>query len=121
MKKLSRGSISFHRLFTARDLGVRSSETHIEQLIEIFLSIGEAVAARWIQMPRGILLLQMVPSDHASGAIYLYDRVGEDFYLFSFEAADDRLTVKDFGQLFQEYDLLQYAQRPELCCSPAAA
>jgi hypothetical protein len=121
MKKLSRGSISFHRLFATRDLGVRSSEGHVERVIEIFLSIGEAVAARWIQMPKGILLLQMVPTDRASEAIYLYDRVGEDFYLLSFEAADDRLTVQDFGQLFEEYNLLQYAQRPELCASSAAA
>jgi hypothetical protein len=121
MSKLSRGTISFNRLFATRDLGVRSSETHVDKVIEIFLSIGESVAARWIQMPKGILLLQMVPGDRASGAIYLYDRVGEDFYLLSFEAADENLTVQEFAQLLQEYNLLQYAQWPELCGSSAAA
>ena len=39
-----------------------------------FLNVGEALAARWIEMPRGILLLQSVPDQPASGAIYLYDR-----------------------------------------------
>ena len=62
-----------------------------------FLTIGDAVAARWIQMPNAILLLQMAPENPASGAIYVYDRLRQEFYLLSFEGAEDDLTVDDFS------------------------
>jgi hypothetical protein len=113
-----------HQLFEAKDLGVREQEARIEDIIKLFLSIGEAVAVRWIQMPRAILLLQMVPDDQNSGAIYLYDRVRGYFYLLSFEGADDTFTSEQFTQVLTEYNLLQYAERPELCalmCGAATA
>jgi hypothetical protein len=124
MQTLSRGNITIHQLFGAKDLGVREAETRIEEIIRLFLSVGEAVAARWIQMPKAILLLQMVPGDQASGAIYLYDRVRGDFYLLAFDGPDDSFTVEQFAEVVTEYGLLQYAQRPELCallCGAASA
>jgi hypothetical protein len=116
--------MSVHQLFGTNDLGVREKEARIEDIIRLFLSIGEAVAARWIQMPKAILLLQMVPDDQASGVIYLYDRVRGYFYLLSFEGADDTFTAEQFTQILTEYNLLQYAERPELCafmCGAATA
>lgn len=110
----SRGSISAHRLFSVRELGFGCPEPHVSRVIKAFLSIGEAVAARWIEMPKAIVLLQMVPDDPASGAIYFYDRQRQEFYLLSFEGADDTLTVEDFNQLLPEYNLLRYAERPWL-------
>jgi hypothetical protein len=65
-------------------------------------------------MPKAILLLQMAPENPASGAIYVYDRLRQDFYLLSFEGAEDTLTLDDFSQLLPEYDLLQYAEQPGL-------
>jgi len=41
-------------------------------------------------------MLVMVPDNPASGAIYIYDRVGQQFSLVSFEGADDTLTTQDF-------------------------
>jgi hypothetical protein len=108
----SRGNISVHRLFGVKELGMGNPEPYVDRVIKAFLAIGEAVAARWIQMPKAILLLQMAPENPASGAIYLYDRLHQDFYMLSFEGADDTLTQEDFSQLLSEYDLIRYAEQP---------
>lgn len=112
--ELSRGNMNAHRLFSIRELGLGNPEPHVDLVIRAFLQIGEAVAARWIQMPRGILLLPVAPENPASGAIYVYDRQRQEFYLLGFDGPDDNLTVQDFCQLFSEYNLLQYAEQPAL-------
>lgn len=114
MKGKSRGLTTAHRLFSVRDMGVGNPEPYVDRVINTFLGIGEGVAARWIQMPKAILLLQMVPDDPASGAIYIYDREREEFYMFSFEGAEDTLTVEEFADLVKEYNLLRYAEEPSL-------
>ena len=116
--QLSRGTITPHRLFTVKDLALGNPEPHVDRVIKEFLAIGDAVAARWIQMPNAILLLQMAPEDPASGAIYVYDRLHQEFYLLSFEGAEDNLTLDDFCQLLPEYDLLLYAEQPALLHVP---
>ena len=110
----SRGNLSAHRLFGIKELGLRDPEPYVDRVINIFLSIGEAVAARWIQLPKGILLLQMAPNNPASGAIYVYDRTNQDFYMISFEGSDDTLTLDEFSKILPEYDLLHYAEQPAL-------
>lgn len=112
--QFSRGTLTPQRLFSVKDLGLGNPEPHVDLIIREFLAIGDAVAARWIQMPQGILLLQMAPENPASGAIYLYDRVHQEFYMLSFEGPEDDLTVDDFLQLLPEYNLLQYAEQPTL-------
>jgi hypothetical protein len=114
----SRGHLTPHRLFSVKDLGLGNPEPHVDRVIREFLTIGDAVAARWIQMPKAILLLQMAPENPASGAIYVYDRLRQEFYLLSFEGAEDNLTVDDFCHLMPEYDLLQYAEQPTLLHVP---
>jgi hypothetical protein len=116
--QLSRGTITPHRLFTVKDLALGNPEPHVDRVIKEFLAIGDAVAARWIQMPNAILLLQMAPEDPASGAIYVYDRLHQEFYLLSFEGAEDNLTLDDFCHLLPEYDLLRYAEQPALLHVP---
>lgn len=110
--QLSRGTINAQRLFGVRELALRNPEPHVEFVIRAFVEIGEAVAARWIQMPRGILLLLVVPENPASGAIYLYDRDAQDFYMICFDGPDDDLTPDQFRDLFSEYNLIQYAEDP---------
>ena len=110
----SRGKLTPHRLFSVRDLGLGNPEPHVDRVIKAFLGIGEAIAVRWIQMPNAILLLQMAPGDAASGAIYVYDRLQQDFYMLSFEGAEDSLTLEEFSQLLPEYKLLRYAEHPSL-------
>lgn len=114
----SRGTITPHRLFSVQDMSVGNPEPHVERVINEFLQIGDAVAALWIQMPKAILLLQMAPENPASGAIYVYDRLRQEFYLLSFEGAEDDLTIDDFSQLLPEYNLLQYAEQPALLQVP---
>jgi len=120
----SRGPVTFHPLFTAEDIGLRK-EAGVEHAIKVFLHIGEAVAPRWLQMPRGVLLLQAVPDNPQSGAIYLYDRERQLFYLVTFEhGCDDSLTAAEFEQLVTEYDLLFWAANPDVlrdAVSPAIA
>jgi hypothetical protein len=110
----SRGNITIHHMWSVKDMGIGNPEPHVDRVIRVFLTIGEAVAARWIQMPKAILLLQMAPENAASGAIYLYDRQRQDFYMLSFEGADDNLTLEEFSQLISEYKLLRFAEQPEL-------
>ena len=116
----SRGNLSVHRLFGTKELGLRDPEPYVDRVINLFLSIGEAVPARWIQLPKGILLLQMAPNNPASGAIYVYDRTNQDFYMISFEGSDDTLTLDDFAEILAEYDVLRYAEQPALLQTPSA-
>ena len=110
----SRGAIRFDPLFTTADIGLRR-DASVEHVVKAFLHVGEALASRWIEMPRGILLLESVPDEPASGAIYLYDREGRLFYFVSFvDGCDDRLTVSEFDQLVAEYDLVSLAANPHL-------
>src|SRR5262249_31697394 len=90
-------------------------DASVEHVVKTFLNVGEAVASRWIEMPRGILLMQSVPEEPASGAIYLYDREDQIFYFVSFvDGRGDRLTVSEFDQLVAEYDLVSFAANPHL-------
>jgi hypothetical protein len=108
----SRGAIRFEPLFTAADIGLRP-EASVEHVVKVFLNVGDALAARWIEMPRGILLLQSVPDQPASGAIYLYDRERHIFYfVFFVDGRDDALTAAEFDQLVDEYDLVSRAANP---------
>jgi hypothetical protein len=102
----SRGAVSFTPLFTTDDIGLRK-DANVEHVVKVFLNVGEAIAARWIEMPRGILLLQAVPDQPASGAIYLYDRERHIFFFVDFvEGRDDPLTAAEVDQLVAEYDLV---------------
>lgn len=110
----SRGPVSFHPLFTTEDIGLRKTPS-VEHAIKVFLYIGEAVASRWIEMPKGVLLLQTVPDNPKSGAIYLYDRERQIFFFLAFrDGRDDSLTVAEFEQLVTEYDLVSWAANPGL-------
>lgn len=108
----SRGAVSFMPLFTTDDIGV-CRDASVEHVVKVFLTVGEAIPARWIEMPRGILLLQTVPDQPASGAIYLYDRERHVFYYVDFaEGRDDTLTAAEFDQLVAEYDLISCTANP---------
>jgi len=86
----------------------------IEQTVAAFLEIGEAIATRWIQTSKGVLLLQIVPDDSASGAIYLFDRQREQWYMLSFEECEDRFTSEKFERAFSEYELFRLVEQPGL-------
>jgi hypothetical protein len=110
----SRGLVSFNPLFTAKDIGLRK-DASVEHAIKVFLLIGEAIASRWIQMPKGVLLLQAVPDSPRSGAIYLYDRERQIFYFACFDQGhDDSLSVEEFEKLVTEYDLVWWTANPAL-------
>ena len=116
---LSRGNISLYRMFSLKEAGFSNPEPHVERAIRQFLRLGnhdvpDAVAARWIELPEAVLLLQMLPGDQASGTIYFYDRRQQTFYMVSFSGDENHLTVDDFEALLSEYGILQYAERPSL-------
>ena len=110
----TRGTLYFHKLFSLASLGLKDSGIFVDRIIREFLKIGEAVAARWIEMPQGVLLLQMVPGTSDTGAMYLYDRQEQVFYMLGFDGADDNLTVTEFDDLSAEYNLLRYIADPGL-------
>jgi len=110
----SRGAVSFAPLFTAADIGLRK-EANIEHVMKVFITLGEGLASRWIEMPKGVLLLQTVPDDPATGAIYLYDRELQVFYFVVFdEGRDDSLTAAEFDELVTEYNLVSWTAHPGL-------
>ena len=110
----SRGAMSFTPLFTTADIGLRK-DASVEHVVKVFLTVGEAMASRWIEMPRGILLLQTVPNQCASGAIYLYDRDRNIFFFVDFVSGrNDTLTAAEFDQLVAEYDLVSWTANPEV-------
>lgn len=118
---LSRGAIHFKRLFSLRQIGVGNCEPFTDRIIRKFLEIGEGIAARWIEMPQGILLLQMVPGQPDSGAIYLYDREKQVFYMVGFDGPEDNLTIEEFNQLAKDYQLVRFAEQPNLIHSLASS
>jgi hypothetical protein len=110
----SRGRLRFEPLFTSEEIGLRK-EASIEHVMKVFLNIGDGIASRWIEMPKCVLLLQSVPDNPASGAIYLYDREQQVFYLVVFEqGCDDMLTTAEFEHIVEEYDLLECAENPRI-------
>jgi len=54
----SLGKMSVYKLFNWRD----SAADTIQLTVQAFLELGEAVATRWIQTRKGVMLLQMVPA-----------------------------------------------------------
>jgi hypothetical protein len=114
MMSQSRGAVSFEPLFSAEDIGLRK-EANVEHVMKVFITLGEGVASRWIEMPKGVLLLQTVPDNPASGAIYLYDRELQVFYFVVFdEGRDDSLTAAEFDELVTEYNLVSCTAHPAL-------
>jgi hypothetical protein len=89
----------------------------VEQTVAAFLEIGEAIATRWIQTAKGVLLLQMVPGDDASGAIYVFDRRRDQWYMLSFQECEDQFTSEKFDRAFSEYDLFRLVEQPGLAIS----
>ena len=58
----SRGNMSIHHLFHAEEIGA-SKEPNLDRLVRVFMQISEGIVTRWIQMPKGMLLLVMVPDN----------------------------------------------------------
>ena len=107
---LSRGCLRFEPLFTAEELGL-AEHANLDHIVKVFLTVGDAIAMRRIEMPACMLLLQSVADNPASGAIYLYDRERKLFYLAVFEhGREDSLTTSEFELLVSEYDMLQYGE-----------
>jgi hypothetical protein len=74
---------------------------------------GTAIIPTVTNFAFAILVLLMVPGNPASGAIYIYDRVGQQFYLVSFDqGSDDTLTIPEFEDLLGEYRLLDCVSNP---------
>jgi hypothetical protein len=109
----SLGKMSAYKILNWQDRAVSS----IEQTVAAFLEIGEAIATRWIQTAKGVLLLQLVPGDDASGAIYVFDRRCDQWYMLSFEECEDRFTSEEFDRAFSEYDLFRLVEQPGLLLS----
>ena len=106
----SLGKMSAYKMFSWRDRAASS----VEQTVAAFLEIGEAIATRWIQTARGVMLLQMVPDNSESGAIYLFDHLREQWYMLSFEGCEDQFTMKQFDSVFSEYNLFRLVEQPGL-------
>jgi hypothetical protein len=106
----SLGKMSVYKMLDWRD---RATES-LQQTVDQFLEIGEAIATRWIQTNKGLMLLQMVPGNSSSGAVYVFDRQREVWYMLSFEGCEDQFTSASFDRTFCEYKLFSYVDQPGL-------
>ena len=104
----SLGRMSVYKMFDWRDRACDS----IQQTVDEFLALGEAIATRWIQTTKGLMVLQMVPGNPSSGAVYIFDRQREDWYMLSFEGCEDQFTSEEFDRIFAEYKLFNYIEQP---------
>ena len=110
------GKLSVYHLFDWRN---RVGDT-IQETVESFLTdgdVGERVAARWIQAPKGVMILQMIKGDPECGGIFVFDRERDQWYMLDFERSDHRLTPRLFDRLFCEYKLFTYVEQPGLLLS----
>lgn len=106
----SLGKMSAHEILNWREQAAGTTD----EIVAAFLQIGEAIATRWIETRKGVLLLQMVPDDGASGAIYIFDRQRDQWFMLSFEACEDQFTAEKFDRAFTEYDLFRLVEHPGL-------
>jgi len=104
------GRISAIRLFPS---GLPTTRTS-QQVVTAFLKATNSVAHRWIESRKGILVLAMIPFDSASGAIYVYDRQRDTWYMLSFEEMDSFFTLELFKEIYREYRLHEYMIQPGL-------
>jgi len=109
----SLGKMTVYPMFDWRN---RASES-IQQTVAEFLELGDAIATRWIQTAKGLMLLQMAPENPASGAVYIFDRQREVWYMLSFEGCEDQFTSGSFDRAFCEYKLFSYVDQPGLLLS----
>jgi hypothetical protein len=107
--------MSVYKMFDWRD----HASDSLQQTVDDFLALGEAIATRWIQTTKGLMLLQMAPGNPSSGAVYVFDRQREVWYMLSFEDCEDRFTSKRFDRVFCEYKLFNYVEQPGLLLSRA--
>ena len=103
----SLGDISFKRLVTEADIGVRTGTD--SELVRAYLDWSEGYAEYWIQMTNGAVLLQMVPDSPDSGEIYILNSINRTFYLVHFADSNSTFSKKQFEDLVSEYKLLDYA------------
>jgi len=108
--QLSLGKMSVSKIFDCRDEAAAS----VEQTVAAFLQLGDAIATRWIQTRKGVLVLQMVPDNSESGAIYVFDRQREQWYWVTFDECECEFTSEKFDRAFAEYGLFRLIEQPHL-------
>ena len=87
----------------------------VREVVSTFLRVSEGVALRWYDSRKGIMLLVNAPYQPASGAIYLYDRQRDMWYMLHFsDVIDTAFTADAFEHAYQEYKLLNYVVQPGL-------
>jgi hypothetical protein len=86
----------------------------VREIVSTFLKISEGVALRWYDTRKGVMLLVNVPYQPASGAIYIYDRQRDLWYMLNFESIDSTFTAELFVHAYKEYKLLNYVIQPGL-------
>jgi hypothetical protein len=107
------GKMFVHHLFDWRN---RVGDT-VQETIEAFLTdgdVGEQVAARWIETPKGVMILQMMKHDPECGGVFVFDRESAQWYLLDFERYDRPFTPSLFDRIFREYKLFAFLDQPDL-------
>jgi hypothetical protein len=76
------------------------SEGAVARLLD---AAGHPRIEKWVQFPKALFILLVVPGDPESGAFYVYDRRARVWYWVDFD--DEKFggyTVSDFDRLVRE-------------------
>ena len=103
------------------DIGL-NGRACLNDAVRGFLKVSEGKIVRWIQLPRGVLLVVMAPGDECSAEFYVFDRRDGVFYLLQFD--DDRFggyTKSETDSILDTYRLMRLVEHPRLLASESGS
>ncbi|HKR27986.1 MAG TPA: hypothetical protein VJT08_09230 [Terriglobales bacterium] len=99
------GSLHVDYIMSVADLGL-AARTNRWDVLRAFLAAGEARAERLVEEEDGFLILQSVPGEPNTGAIYLFAEPLQSFFWLRFDLKEDTLNGDDFQIALRVYHLL---------------
>ncbi len=109
---MNRNRVRASRVLSVKDLKM-GTEQDVRKIVSRFVAAAEGVVAHWVECAKGVLLFVIAPDDNRSGAFYVYDRKGGNFWLL--EPADGIFGGYSLGEMrrkMRTFRLLDFAENP---------
>ena len=94
------------------------TESTDEAISRLLAATDHPAIARWLQLPKALLVFLVVAGDAESGAFYVYNRDSRNWLWVDFD--DEKFggySVSDFDKLIQECGFLDILEHPHLLSS----
>lgn len=96
--------------FRANDLAGIGSKANRWQVLQAFLMMSEGQAERLIEGKNGFIVLESIPNQPSSGAVYVYHEPSRSFYWLQFGARIDDLSASEFDRIANQLAHLTAAE-----------